>query len=485
MKKLCLFVSSLIFFLGCFIGLGLDSFAYNEDFSFPTAGVTITKTATGDIPGFNPGGTDWEAQSIYPIVFVNNNGTCTACTPLQYGRYRTRSYTFDQNPKPDFGDWHTISWSRQSVTINGNTEYVYRSSNISFVTAYSSLTNCIIFNSYESAYNYFNDPENPDNLENVENEEGQEIIQDSLGGATINWGGNDPDGSAGTFSPDTDNIPAPQFIIDTSNGNNHSIKFTNQIYNYSNHGVYGLVLKCSWLGFDDFTLSKTGNVIWNTDFKVYYNTTLDTSPIVTIYDVPNRENDIVRCPATINFNTNTESVSAFNSFLNLYPTSQRNVDYTIAGDQGELLIEFQDYLGEISCPYNTCVFSCYYYRLMADGTYHYGPISTSHFDVPAQGAVYRRGQSVLDPNPGVTPDDPNYNPGVTPGGTVTPGGIPYGDEVDPSTLYNNMKGLFAFIGELPQLVAGLFQFLPEWVIAFIAVSIGLLVAIGVVKLFVG
>lgn len=452
MKKLTLFISSLIFFLGAFLVFGLDSFA--DSYNFPTSYCSFQRSVGGEMKDFT-----YRCLTQHCCVYKDNTTYFFA----------TESYILNLDTSESASNMITYIYDGEQQTDRyygvvylGSTQYV------------TNLSGAVVFNSLASAQAYLNSGDEDGIIS------GGDLISPS-----INWGGNSPEGGSSNFSPDTDNIPAPTFVIDTSNGNNHSIKFTNQIYNYSDHGVYGIVLKCSWLGFDDFSLSKTGNVMWNTDWKVYYNTTLDTSPIVTMFDVPTNENDIVRTPATINFNTQASSVRAFGDFISLYPVRDRTVNYTLAGDQGELLYEFQDYLGEISCPYNTCVFSCYYYRKMSDGTFHYGPITTSHFDVPAQGAVYKRGQSVLDPNPGVTPDDPNYNPGVNPGGTVTPGGIPTGEEVDPSTLYNNMKGLFGFIGELPQLMAGLFQFLPEWVIVFIAVSIGLLVAIGVVKLFVG
>lgn len=454
MKKFILFISSLILFSGFFFLFGLNSFASQVNYHFPTSSISVSG-GSGD--------------NSYFVTYrsLAQNG-CVVRESNNYYYFCTESYIMDSDT--------SISTSN-FIQKNNNGVPTGSSYGRAFIFQKPPSTDilgngALVFNSYSSARNYLiygnkdGIVENGDILDNI-----------------IDWGNNNPSNS--TYYPDTENIPEPQFVIDTSNGNNHSIRFTNQIYNYSDHGVYGLVMKASWVSFDNFNLVSSRDSLLNSNWKVYYQTTLENGATFDMYSVPQFKSDIVRTPSTINFNTNTLSVNGFNSFLSLNPTNMRTINYDLLGDDGSLMQYFQNYLSRIDCPYNTVVFSCYYYREMSDGTFRYGPIATSHFDVPSQGAVFKLSGNQIEPDPGVTPDDPNYSPGINPGGTITPGGYPSGEYADAQNLYQNMTGLFSFIGDLPQFVKALFSFLPEWLIVFIAVSIGLVVAIGVVKLFVG
>lgn len=450
MKKFILFISSIFLFGLLFFFSDLDSFADQINYSFPTSSVSYSGTFGND-------------HYFVTIRSLAQHGCVVRESDNDY-YYCTESYIMDSDESATPFNFIQINSNGVPSGTSYGRAFIFTKPPATDILG----NDCLVFNSYSSARNYliYGDEEgiieNGDILENI-----------------INWGNNDPSNS--TYNPDTDNIPEPQFVIDTSNGNNHSIRFTNQIYNYSDHGVYGLVMKASWVSFDDFTLTKTGANGFDNKYKVYYQTTLENGATFDMYTVPQFKSDIVRTPSTINFNTNELSVNGFNDFLNLYPVLDRTVNMDPVDNGSSLL--FRDFLTQPSCPYNSVVFSCYYYREMSDGTFRYGPIATSHFDVPVQGAIYDKDLNNIDSSSAGS--IPGFDPGTSPGGTISPGGYPSGDYADAQNLYQNMTGLFSFIGDLPQFVKALFSFLPEWLIVFIAVSIGLVVAIGVVKLFVG
>lgn len=458
MKKLILFISSFIFFLGCFIGLGLDSYADTNN--FPTAYVDFQRMVGGEYKSFN-----YRCLTQHCCVYLDNNTYffATESYILNLDTSETASntifFTYDGEPQSDryYG----------SVYL-GTTQYV------------NSLSGSVVFDSLAAARAYL--------------EQGDEsgiVSGGSLISPSIDWGSSGSPLSPGS-TPDTYNIPAPQFNIsyDTDGNVVHSITFTNFEYDSRiQNGKYGLVLSASWATFDNFTLSHTGS-LFDTTYTVNYGSAILDEPVFEIFSVPTKENEINYCPQSLNFNQNAVSLSNFGHMISNNPVADRTVNVPASEPNDILENQFKDFLSNASCPYNYIVFSCFYYKPNGDGTFSFGPTTTGSFYPPNQGAIYSAGR--------LNGQEGNMSPGSG-GGAGGNGGnwngnwgdgntninLDYGSNVDPSQLVNNMNSLLGFIGNVPNFVAQLFSFLPEWLIVFIAVSIGLMVAIGVVKLFLG
>lgn len=479
----------------------LKSFA--DGFEYPTAGVTISiheRYNRGD--GYTDC-YDYELESIYPIVFYKEfvNGLCTPVTPVAYGRYRSRGSYYNNNNLPsslgDYGDWHTIGWNQTSLEIDSEIKTVYRG-NVQFNMNGASYSNVIIFNSLANAIRYFDDPENPYNADNLADGVGEDIIIDSTT-PSVDWGNNGLPYMEG--STPSHSIPAPKFNV--SGGQSGNIAKTIQFYNFeydsrAQDGRYGLVLTMKWGSFDGFQMNHTGGIFADT-YNITYSSTLPWSDYIFVYDVPEKENQINYCPQSFSFDTNTVCVNGFNNYLVNYPISSRTVqgptEFNSITGVGPIE-SFKDYLSKPSCPYNTLIFSCYYYRKMPDGHFEFGPSSTGTFYPPAQNAIFNTNSKTSNDKGSMNTgygggasgegDDP-YNSGSNwhqQWGDNTPN-IDYGQNVDPQALVNNISDLFGLIGQMPSFMGQLFLFLPTWLINFISVSIALAIAIGVVKLFIG
>lgn len=493
MKKILFYFLPVLFFVTFFISFNLDAFA--DGFEFPTAGVTIKINGTKAYD-YSTYTQDFELESIYPIVYVQTaSDRCLPFTPLEYGHYRSRSYT-DPSNKGNFGDWYSIGWSSVTVTIDNEQKTIY-SGNVSYnPSIVQSMSNVIVFNSPESAARYFEDPESADNLDNIVNDEGKEIVQDSIS-PDIDWGNNDPNDVDNPWRPDTENIPAPQFeVVYDENGNvTNQIRFTNYIYNYSaGHGeerIYGLRMTVMWNTYGSFLFDHTGGLL-SQEYKVTYSDLL-VGDIDTVFAFPEKENQIVRCPQTFSFNTNQAVIDSFNDLLQTYDVDERtyNTNFSVSNDL-TLTNKFKSFLERINCPYNTITFSVQYYRRMSDGTFHYGPWSTGKFTAPQQGAIFNANGVTLSGVGGMvqgnggglsgTDESGNWNNNW---GNNTSDNLFNMSDLELDKVKANMTGLFSFFGEMPSFIQQCFLFLPDWVIAFIIACIVLVCAIGALKLALG
>lgn len=501
MKKLYVIFLSVFLSVLTFSVFYLNSFA--DGFDFPTAGVTISiheRYNRGD--GYKDC-YDFELESIYPIVFykASVDGRCYCVSPMAYGRSRLRGGLYSENDNPsDLGNWYswsTISWSSSTLTLDGVQKTVY-TGNVGFNMNGATYSNVIIFNSLANAIRYFDDPENPDNADNLADGVGEDIIIDSTT-PSVNWGDNGLPYMEG--STPSESIPAPRFTV--SGGQSGNIAKTIQFYNFeydsrAQDGRYGLVMTMKWGSIDGFQLNHTGGMFADT-FNVTYSSTLPWGDYIFVYDVPEKENQINYCPQSFSFDTNTACVNGFNSYLTNYPINSRTVqgptEFNSLTGVGPIE-SFKDYLSKPSCPYNTLIFSCYYYRKMPDGHFEFGPSSTGTFYPPSQNAIYNMNSKTSNDKGSMNTgygggmsgegDDP-YKSGNNwhhQWGDNTPN-IDYGQNVDPQALVNNISDLFGLIGQMPSFMGQLFVFLPTWLINFISVCVALAIAIGVVKLFIG
>lgn len=498
MKKIFVFIFPIVVFIVCFISLELNTFAYDSDFNFPTAGVTIS-ISHDKLQQNSDYVSDYEMESIYPIVYVGESGgRAYPYTPLAYGRYRSRSYLANDGTPGDWSNWSSINWYAETFTVNGQSQVLYRGNVGLSLNGYASTSKVIVFKTIQDAFNYFNDPENSDNLDNLTDEIGKDILLDSII-KDVDWGSNGLPYMEG--STPSQSIPAPRFTV--SGGQSGNVAKTIQFYNFeydsrSQEGRYGLVLYMKWASLDGFYLAHTGGMFADT-FKVTYGSTLPWGDYVFVYDVPEKENQINYCPQSFSFDSNQACVTGFEHYLQNYPLSSRSIDGPTEFNSltGVGPIEsFTDYLSKPSCPYNTLIFSCYYYRQMPDGHFEYGPSSTGTFYPPAQNAIYNMNSKTSNDKGSMNAgygggasgvgDDP-FNSGNNwnqQWGDNTPN-IDYGQHADPQALVNNITDLFGLIGQMPSFMGQLFVFLPTWLINFISVCIALAIAIGVVKLFIG
>lgn len=291
----------------------------------------------------------------------------------------------------------------------------------------------------------------------------------------------------------SDDIPAPKWNVTGSQSGNISktITFINAEYDpRSQNGRYGLVLSLKWGSIDEFVLNRDGG-LFSKNYKVYYNSQLNYGNMVDVYLAPTRVGDIQYCPQSFMFAQNEISVNAFNTYLQNNPVANR--DITVPSDMADtaLLQTFQNYLAKPNCPYNTLIFTCCYYKKMDNGNYAFGPYSTGIFNPPSQGALFNVGTlsstdqgNMTDGNGGGSSGSSENGSWEQSWGNNTPD-INYGQNVDPQELINNVQGLFGFVGQMPSFVAQLISFLPDWILSFIAVALGLAIAIGIVKLFIG
>lgn len=294
----------------------------------------------------------------------------------------------------------------------------------------------------------------------------------------------------GSYSED---IPAPKWNVTGSQSGNISktITFINAEYDpRSQDGRYGLVLSLKWGSIDEFVLNRDGG-LFSKNYKVYYNSHLNYGDMIDVYLSPTRIGDIQYCPQSFMFAQNEISVNAFNSYLQNNPVANR--DITVPSDMADTALTqvFQNYLAKANCPYNTLIFTCCYYKQLDNGKFAFGPYSTGTFNPPSQGSIFNVGSltstdqgSMTDGNGGGLNGDSEDGSWNQNWGNNTPD-INYGQNVDPQELINNVQGLFGFVGQMPSFVAQLISFLPDWILSFIAVALGLAIAIGIVKLFIG
>lgn len=294
----------------------------------------------------------------------------------------------------------------------------------------------------------------------------------------------------GTYNED---IPAPKWNVSGSQSGNitKTITFTNAEYDpRAQDGRYGIVLSLKWGSVNEFVLNHDGG-LFSKNYSVYYNSSLNYGSMVDIYMAPTKKGDIVYTPQSIMFAQNDLSVQAFNSYLSNNPVANR--DITVPNDMADTALTetFQNYIAKPNCPYNTLIFTCCYYKQLSNGKYAFGPYSTGTFNPPSQGAIFSVGNltqtdqgNMTDGNGGGSSGESENGSWNQNWGNNTPD-INYGQNADPQQLIDNVNGLFGLVGQMPSFVAQLISFLPDWILQFIAVSLGLAIAIGVVKLFIG
>lgn len=338
-----------------------------------------------------------------------------------------------------------------------------------------------VFNSKQSAIDFYR--------YNILDEDsvryGERYLEDYV---NIEWEDGNP--YYGSYSED---IPAPKWNVTGSQSGNISktITFTNAEFDpRSQNGRYGIVLSLKWGSVDDFVLNHSGG-FYSKDYSVYYNSQMSMGNLTDIYSVPVYQGEIQYCPQSFMFTQDTKSLNAFNLFLSNNQVANRSI--TVPNDMVDTALSetFQNYLSNPNCPYNTLIFTCCYYKKLSNGKYAFGPYSTGTFNPPSQGAIFSVGSLTSTDQGGMTYGSGGGSSGSSENGSWdqswgnnTPD-INYGQNADPQQLIDNVNGLFGLVGQVPSFVAQLVSFLPDWILQFIAVSLGLAIAIGVVKLFIG
>lgn len=484
MKKLIFFISSILMFMGLFFVFDNKSFA-SDLHSLPNV-INFSYS-----PSYRTGN-GWENESSIRFQVRNPSSSAgIACVQVTSSQYKCYSVDYVLNGSSSSDILKTYIY----CGTNPNNEmlsssYAPSNSPAGWYESQSGQVNSFnvrdgstlsingpVFESLLAAENYIRYGD----TDGVISDEGDFLQPD------INWGSNgDP-----YYGEPSDDIPAPRFEVSYFNDGavRKSITFLNAEYDSrSQNGRYGLVLSMKWCSVDDFTITQKGGLL-SKDYNVYYQTLLPFGDMVDVYGVPQKESQIIYCPQSFFFTQNSITLDAYDDYLETYPIASRNVS-------GDIDTFFKSYLAEPNCPYNTLVFTCCYYKKMSDGTFKFGPYTTGTFYPPDQGAIFNAGNRVDSNSSGMLPgngggangtsDNPfGGNPWSQNWGNGSNPNIDYGTNIDPQSLISNMNGLFGLIGDMPGFVAQLISFLPDWILSFIAVSLGLAIAIGVVKLFIG
>ena len=485
MKKFTSIFLSIILFFGCFTFFTLKSSAEDLDH-------------TAEITWYYDYGSGWDDYYVWEgkrfasdsqLYFVKDSNGISASlysntNSLNMSNYRVSQHHNSNEPSITWGSWSTIYGT--AVPDHSNLRY-FSSGAINIAKdsvwnnfSMTSRSGLILFASEQDLFDYLEDPTNEDILEGGGVLEGGDIL---FPDPPIDWG-QGPD-EYGELRSD---IPAPEFrVVFNSDGSiKHSIEFTNQIYNSREHGVYGLVLSVAWASVDDITIKKTGNSL-KTSYSVFYES-FDTAELFPIYNMPTTVDQIVRCPAFVNFDTNENSLSAFNNLLTHYPVSERTINANWLEVGSTFQNKFEDMLEEPSCLYNTPIFSCYYYRQMSDGKYYYGPSSTGSFNFPVSGTQWyidNGGLGNLVPDKDSTGYDGGFS-GSGPGWDTSYGNtdplLQNLSNLNTGDLIQNLNSIFSLMREFPSFLTAIIGFLPAWLMTFIAVAIALLIAAGLIKM---
>lgn len=478
-KTLFFILGFILLFFGVFLTYKTDCFA---------SGSSVSQVYYSLTPGSLIFGSNWGNESVQYRVANSNGGGIFA---VKTGTYQYKLYTFDyavngvagsttglvefiycgRVPNSEVNNYlYPPSYSPAQWVQYSTSLYEYT---INFSSSLTLNLQAPVFQTVQDAKNY------------IQNGDESGLVGGSqyLPESPINWGT-----GSGVNGEDSENIPAPQFkaVYDSDGNLKHSIEFTNQIYNSREHGVYGLAMTVCFRSVDDVTLKHKGTMFDSTT-QIFYNSVVD-GEITTIYGLPDYESEQLRCPAFFNFDTDSECQDLFSTFLSSFPVANRSIDNTSITTTGLNFYNFfKNNLANSAFQYNAIYFSCFYYRQMSDGTWHYGPSTQGQFTLPVSGATWdvnSGGLSDLTPaNPnsggGLDANSPDWNYDVGGGGNLDI------NNLDVSELRQSLNGLFSFFGDVPMFVNQLFGFLPVWVITFIAVSIGLMIAIGVIKTLIG
>lgn len=493
MKKLCLFILPIFLFVSFFSFCKLDSFAlvtveplvdgFNEGllrYDFRLNGNLYTDSYDiSEYSAYNRTGiccyyidspTSYTERWAFCNVFDLLNGIRNTSEPFAYVHYTSIRLSDDHVSSDE-----NQTWTSFDPTYFGMIRTV--TTNIIFTTdfpVFSSKDTCIDY----YRYGLLDDDSVRYGSEYLSNVSFDNIVYDPL------------------------QIPAPhvEWVADSNGDFTHQLHFLNNGY-FGEHNTqlnYGLLLSMHWLSVNDAVISLAQNQGMYTRYQ-FTASNFCLSDQVDIYKMPNGPFDFndYSCPPYLNLDTVPLSVNAFNQLLSDYPINSRN--FTSSSNQSNanfVLNTIKTNLSSVSYKLNCPIVSCQYFVIDEDGNFLKGPITKINIKYPNPsyfadtGAPLGYDQSenqTWNPETDAPINQPTViNPPSAPSpGPQSPVQIPDYSDVDATDLVNNMNSLFSMVGQVPSFIAQLFSFLPEWLIIFIAVSIGIVVAIGVVKLFLG
>lgn len=495
MKKLCLFILSI--FLSVFISsfLNLDSYAlttveplingfsnaelrymYLFSSNYYNVSYNISENSAYNrygivcyyVSSFDSGSIE---QWCFANVFDLLNAIPTSQEPFAYVEYETIRVSDNYVDSSSNLTWKNLGSS------NGYGTYLNLNVNVAFTTDFP------VFSDRTSAINYYrygllDEDSVRYGSEYISNTNFNDIVYDPL------------------------QIPAPhvEWVSDSNGDFTHQLHFLNNGY-FGEHNTqlyYGLLLSMHWLSVNDASISIANQQGVYTRYQ-FTASNFCLSDQVDIYKMPTGPfnfNDYA-CPPYLNLDTVSLSVNAFNQLLSDYPINSRNfVSSSNQSNANFVLNTIKGNLSNISYKLNCPIVSCQYFVIDEQGNFLKGPITKINIKYPNPsyfadtGAPLGYDQSenqTWNPETDTPINQPTViNPPSAPNpGPQSPIQIPDYSDVDATDLVNNMNSLFSMVGQIPSFIAQLFSFLPEWLIIFIAVSIGIVVAIGVVKLFLG
>lgn len=297
-------------------------------------------------------------------------------------------------------------------------------------------------------------------------------------------------------------VPAPnvEWVADSNGHFTHKLHFLNNGY-FGEHNTqlnYGLILSMHWLSVNNGTISIYQNQGVYTRYQFTAND-FCMSDEVRVYPNPQTPfnfNDYA-CPPYLDLDANGLCINGFNQMLSAYPVNSRNfVSSSNQSNANYVLNTIKGNLDDINYKLNCPIVSCQYFVIDDNNNLVKGPITKINIKYPNPcyfndtGADLGYDDSEIqnwNPETDTPLNDPTViAPPASPNpGPQSPIQIPDYSSVNAQDLVDNMQSIFGLVGQVPFFVTQLFNFLPDWLITFIAVSIGLVVAIGVIKLFLG
>lgn len=502
MKKLFLFSFFLLFFALAFSFLGLDSHALtlrDPDYDLPTDPIIIEYYSKGG--------------SLYGTSGVSSSQVCryeyTVTLNSAYNRqgmgvFKGRRWSGDQLQQliifNQYDLFNSIGYTPENGAFGYWTENEYIGSSTEVISTHSgTLVNGGSNAGYGSPLNVFDmypykvkqgvlfEDENSarDYLDYGITDGIVSGADDIINSQPVIWGPGGNPFQPGS-SPDTE-IPIPQVQIVNENAyGTHKIRILNNEFDdrLQADGTYGVVCRVLWYTCDGFSMSLDNPL--SSKYKIYYDNFIYCDHNSDVYPIPTKNGEVNLCPRYIDFDENPVSKTNYSSLLADNPLANRNI--TVPSSKPGFRSTFEEYLAPSSCPYNSCVFELYFLKKDSDGYMHYGPKYTGHFDTPSQGTVVDFYFMSLDPA-----DPPSGSVDLPPGGgQVTPDPNPTVPSINPDVpnvdatqLTNGMKGIFSLVGDFPDFMRVMFAFFPSWIFDFLVVAIGIMVAIGLVKFFLG
>ena len=225
----------------------------------------------------------------------------------------------------------------------------------------------------------------------------------------------------------SDSIPTPivNWALNSDGSVSRTLQFTNGQLPANPNIRMGLQLIVHWASVDNISMSYANQSAsaLGTGYAVYYDNAVSQDGVAMGYPLPDSVANMHACPSEINFITDSNSISLFNSFLTEHPVNSRTITYSPDGISS-FANAFRTHLGNIDFAYNVPYVSCRYYYKSPDGTdLIYGGWTNTYPKLPSQGAVLsinkQNGQVIVPINDGTVNqgfdinDDPIFDNGTS------------------------------------------------------------------------